>query len=67
MIDTIVSIFTKYNLVGAFLVVAVIMIISYTFASTIKQRRMGSAIAIVVGLALSFVAGKYNRRKQGAF
>lgn len=65
MIDTIVSIFTKYNLVGAFLVVAVIMIISYTFASTIKQRRMGSAIAIVVGLALSFVAGKYTGGSKG--
>lgn len=65
MIETLVKIFTKYNLVGAFLVVAVIMIISYTFASSIKQRRMGSAIAIVVGLALSFVAGKYTGGSKG--
>jgi malonate transporter MadM subunit len=65
MIDTIVKIFTKYNLVGAFLVVAVIMIISYTLASSVKQKRMGSAIAIVVGLALSFVAGKYTGGSKG--
>lgn len=65
MLDIITKIFTKYNLVGAFLIVAIIMLVSYTFASSIKQRRMGSAIAIVFGLTIAFIAGKATGGKAG--
>ncbi len=57
MITIIEKIFTSYGLVGAFVLVAVIMMGSYTFAAAIKQKRMGSAIAIIVGLILAYVAG----------
>jgi malonate transporter MadM subunit len=65
MLSLIQGIFTSYGLVGAFLLVAVIMLVSYTFASSIKQRRMGSAIAIILGLVLAFVAGKYTGGTSG--
>ncbi|MBN2285470.1 MAG: malonate transporter subunit MadM [Tissierellales bacterium] len=65
MIDIIVKIFTKNGLVAAFLLIAIIMMVSYAFAEFIKQKRMGSAIAIVVGLALAFVAGKITGGSKG--
>ncbi len=65
MLDTLIGIFTSYGLVGAFLLVAVIMLVSYGIASSIKQQRMGSAIAIVIGLALAFAAGKYTGGSKG--
>ena len=57
--------FTRYGLVGAFLIVAVIMVISYAVAQSVGQKKMGSAIAIIVGLALAFVAGKYTGGTKG--
>lgn len=63
--NTLSGIFTKYNLVGAFMIVAVIMLISYAIASSMKQKRMGSAIAIVIGLILSFIAGKLTGGSKG--
>ncbi len=52
------SMATSYGLVGAFILVAVIMWVSYTFAGLIKQKRMGSAIAIMIALVVAFIGGK---------
>lgn len=63
--DIIVTLFTKYGLVGAFGIVALIMLVSYSLATAIGQKRMGSAIAIVIGLALAFISGKYTGGTKG--
>lgn len=63
--DIIVKLFTKYSLVGAFGIVALVMFISYSLATAIGQKRMGSAIAIVAGLTLAFVSGKYTGGTKG--
>lgn len=66
MIAEIIStLFTKFPLVGAFGAVALIMLISYWFANAIGQKRMGSAIAIVVALILAFIAGKVTGGSKG--
>lgn len=65
MVARLLNPFTSYGLVGAFMIVAIIMAISYGVAQTIGQKRMGSAIAIIVGLALAFVAGKYTGGTKG--
>ncbi|MDK2917998.1 MAG: hypothetical protein PWQ37_731 [Candidatus Petromonas sp.] len=63
--EIITGLFTKYALVGAIGIVALIMIISYGLAGTIGQRRMGSAIAIVIALTLAYFAGKYTGKTHG--
>ncbi|MBU5436855.1 malonate transporter subunit MadM [Tissierella sp. MSJ-40] len=63
--DIIIKLFTSYDLVAAFGIVALIMLISYGFASAIGQKRMGSAISIVVGLILAYIGGKYTGGKNG--
>lgn len=66
MIAEIIStLFSKFPLVGAFGAVALIMLISYWFANAIGQKRMGSAIAIVVALILAFIAGKVTGGSKG--
>ena len=60
-----VSMATSYGLVGAFILVAIIMWVSYTFAGLIKQKRMGSAIAIMVALVVAFIGGKITGGEQG--
>lgn len=59
------TLFDKYALVGAFGTIALIMLISYSLAALIKQKRMGSAIAIVVGLVLAYISGKYTGGTKG--
>ena len=56
---------TAYGLVGAFILVAIIMWVSYTFAGLIKQKRMGSAIAIMVALVVAFIGGKITGGEKG--
>lgn len=63
--EIIIAIFTKYGLVGAFGLIALIMFVSYTVALLIGQKRMGSAIAIVAGLVLAYVSGKYTGGTHG--
>ena len=63
--DIIIELFTSYDLVAAFGIVALIMLVSYGFASVIGQKRMGSAISIVIGLILAYVGGKYTGGKNG--
>lgn len=65
MIDIIINIFSKNGLVAAFLIVAIIMMVSYAFATSIKQQRMGSAIAIVIGLILAYISGKITGGTKG--
>ncbi|MCI9163832.1 MAG: malonate transporter subunit MadM [Lachnospiraceae bacterium] len=60
-----VSMATSYGLVGAFILVAIIMWVSYTFAGLIKQKRMGSAIAIMVALVVAFIGGKITGGEKG--
>lgn len=59
------SMATSYGLVGAFILVAVIMWVSYTFAGLIKQKRMGSAIAIMIALVVAFIGGKVTGGEKG--
>ena len=59
------SMATSYGLVGAFILVAVIMWVSYTFAGLIKQKRMGSAIAIMIALVVAFIGGKVTGGEEG--
>jgi len=59
------NIFTEYGLVGAFGTVALIMAVSYWFANLIGQKRMGSAIAIVLSLGLALVAGIFTGGRRG--
>jgi len=63
--DIINTLFSKFPLVGALGAVALIMIFSYWFANAIGQKRMGSAIAIILSLALAFVAGKATEGSGG--
>ncbi len=59
------SMATAYGLVGAFILVAVIMWGSYTFAGLLKQKRMGSAISIMVALVVAFIGGKITNGEKG--
>jgi malonate transporter MadM subunit len=59
------KIFTSYGLVAAFGSVALIMLVSYKFADLVGQKRMGSAIAIVVALAFAYFSGKYTGGSKG--
>lgn len=59
------KLFTSYGLVAAFGSVALIMLVSYKFADVIGQKRMGSAIAIVVALAFAYISGRYTGGSKG--
>jgi len=65
MKDMILDIFTSYDLVAAFLVVAVIMLVSNKVTKSIKQERMGSSLAIVIGLLLAYIGGKVTGGRKG--
>jgi len=65
MLEIISTLFTKFPLVGALGSVAIIMAVSYWFAGLIGQKRMGSAIAIVVALVLAFISGKFTGGTKG--
>ena len=41
------------------------MWVSYTFAGLIKQKRMGSAIAIMIALVVAFIGGKVTGGEKG--
>jgi len=41
------------------------MISSYALADLIKQRRMGSAIVIIMGLFLAYISGKHTGGNNG--
>ncbi|SHM24962.1 malonate transporter, MadM subunit [Caldanaerovirga acetigignens] len=63
--NIITKLFTSYGLVGAIGIVALIMFIAYSIADAIGQKRMGSAFAIIIGLILAYIAGKYTGGEKG--
>lgn len=63
--EVLLKIFTSYDIVAAFIIVAITMYLSYFFARSIKQERMGSAIAIMVALLLAFIGGKITSGSKG--
>lgn len=65
MLDVIVKVLTGNGLVVSFAVVAAIMFVAHRIAAAINQKRMASAIAIVIGLVLAYIAGKYTGGTKG--
>lgn len=59
------SIIGRDGFVLAFGCVAIIMLVAYFFAHLIKQKKMGSAFAIVAGLVLAYIAGKITGGHRG--
>ena len=58
MLEILNSLAVSYGLVGAFIVTAVVLMASYTLAGLVGQKRMGSAVAILLALVVAFVGGK---------
>lgn len=66
MLDTVVSVLEDLDLLVAFVVVAVIMIVSGWLSKTLtKGRLQASAIAIVLGLVLAYFGGLATGGKKG--
>lgn len=66
MLDTVVSVLVDLDLLVAFVVVAVIMIVSGWLSKTLtKGRLQASAIAIVLGLVLAYFGGLATGGKKG--
>lgn len=63
--DIFLGIFKSYGLVAAFGAVALIMLVSYKIADLIGQKRMGSAIAIVLALLLAYISGRFTSGAKG--
>ncbi|MCR1897711.1 malonate transporter subunit MadM [Irregularibacter muris] len=59
------DLFIENGLVGALGIVALIILIAYSFSRIIGQKRMGSAIAIVFALVLAYIAGVYTKGGKG--
>ncbi|MDO5302053.1 MAG: malonate transporter subunit MadM [Tissierellia bacterium] len=65
MKDILFKIAESNPLVVAFVVVAVIMLLSNGLAKLIHQKRMASAIAIIIGLILAYVGGRITGGEKG--
>ena len=66
MVNEVISLLIDpYDLVRAIGVTALIMIIGYGIAKFIRQKNMGSAISIIIGLVLAYIAGKYTGGSKG--
>lgn len=64
--ETLTALLEKNGLVFAFLVVGVLMVLSnYASAKLTRGRLQGSAIAIIVGLLLAYLGGRYSGGEQG--
>lgn len=64
--DTVTALLEKNGLVFAFLVVGQLMVASnYASAKLTRGRLLGSAIAIIVGLLLAYLGGRYAGGDQG--
>lgn len=59
------SLAVSYGLIAAFIVVAGLLLAGYTLAGLIGQKRMGSAIAIVLALVVAFIGGKLTGGSKG--
>ncbi len=66
MEELIVKSLTKYPLITAFVVVGIVMWVANVISKKGTNGRIhGSAIAIVIGLALAYFGGKYTGGKKG--
>jgi malonate transporter MadM subunit len=65
VIEIIKTIFTKYGLVGAIGIVAVIIYVSKSIGNAINQKRMSSGISIIIALILAYFAGKFTGGQKG--
>ncbi len=65
MMDMIITPFTKYGLVMAFLIVGVVMYISGLVSKLTNKRIAGSAIAIIIGLILAYIGGVVSGTGKG--
>lgn len=66
LIDAICAVMVKYSLVTAFAVVGVTVWMSYLISARITRGRIhGSAIAILVGLAMAYLGGSLTGGKKG--
>lgn len=63
--NIITAMFASRGLVYGIALVALIMWISSVFATGIKQKKMGSAFAIIIGLIIAYIAGMYTGKKAG--
>ncbi|WP_321340977.1 malonate transporter subunit MadM [Breoghania sp.] len=65
MVEVLLHGVTKYPLVTAFVVVGVVMYVAGVVSKAMGGRVHASAIAIVMGLALAYIGGKYAGGKHG--
>ncbi|SDH67058.1 malonate transporter, MadM subunit [Alteribacillus persepolensis] len=66
MQDTVLALFEKNNLVTAFAVIGITMYISYFLSDKLTKGRLhGSAIAIIIGLALAYFGGIQTGGENG--
>lgn len=63
--DALISLMTSYGLIGAYILVAVVLWVGYGLAGLIGQKRMGSAFAIIIALAVAFIGGKITGGEKG--
>ena len=59
------GIISKNSLVMSFAVVAAMMFVGYRLSGLFGERRFGSAVAIIIGLVLALIAGKYTGGSKG--
>ena len=65
IMEILVKSLTSYPLVTAFVLVGLLMYVATLVAKIFKGRIHASAIAIVFGLILAFIGGKYTGGKHG--
>lgn len=63
--EILVSLFKQYYLVSAFMITALIILISNFLTDKLGQKRMASAFAIILGLLLAYYAGSITGGKKG--
>ncbi|MGL5624993.1 hypothetical protein, partial [Cetobacterium sp.] len=63
--EILINLFKQYNLVAAFMITAFLILISNFITGKLGQKRMASAFAIVLGLALAYYAGSITGGKKG--
>ena len=66
MYESMMKVITGYGLISGFLIVGVTMWVSYWISNTFTKGRLhGSAIAILLGLVLSYVGGALTGGQKG--
>lgn len=63
--EILISLFKQYYLVSAFMITALIILISNFLTDKLAQKRMASAFAIILGLLLAYYAGSITGGKKG--